>query len=112
MADFEKIQDFVEEKKEAVMENLETETPKGKVKKLVIGGAFAAGAAAGALTTEVIIPGAKKLGRWIGSKFKDKKSKDEPEESEEKEETKDDSDDTTDEKEKKPETSKKHKKKR
>lgn len=110
MADFEKIQDFVEEKKEAVMENLETETPKGKVKKLVIGGAFAAGAAAGALTTEVIIPGAKKLGRWIGSKFKDKKSKDEPEESEEKEETKDDSEETADEK--KQETSKKHKKKR
>ena len=111
MADFEKIQDFVEEKKEEVMENLETETPKGKVKKLVIGGAFAAGAAAGALTTEVIIPGAKKLGRWIGSKFnKDKKSEDKPEESEEKEETKDDSEETTDEK--KPETSKKHKKKR
>lgn len=108
----ERIENFVEEKKEQILENLDTgDGVKGGVKKLVIGGAFAAGAAAGAFTTKVVIPGAKKFGGWVKGKFaKDKKSEDEAEtESKEKEETKDSESDTKDEK---PDNQKHGKKKR
>ena len=109
----EKIGNMVEETKEKVEAlDIEDDSPKGKVKKWVIGAAFAGGAAAGALTCEVIVPGAKKLGGWVKGKFsKNKKTEDEPEEKESKEEKEEtDSEETTDDK--KPETSKKHKKKR
>lgn len=109
----EKMESIVEDTREKVDAlEIDDDTPKGKIKKWMIGAAFASGAAAGALTCEVIIPGAKKLGGWVGSKFsKDKKHKDEPEEKESKEEKEDtDSEETADEK--KPETTKKHGKKK
>ena len=110
----ENFENFVEEKKEEVMNSLNTEDGvKGGIKKLAIGGAFAAGAAAGAFTTKVVIPGAKKFGGWVKGKFtKDKKKTEDAEtESEEKEEN-NDSDKSETKDEKKPENNQKHGKKK
>ena len=47
--------------------------------KLVKGGIFAAGAAAGALTTKVVIPAGKKAFGWVKGKFTKKKKSEEEE---------------------------------
>lgn len=71
-------------------DNTEEATQQSGPSKLVIGGIFAAGAAAGAVTTKLVIPGCKKLGRKLAKAFKDdeedekeKKTSDEDETEEE-----------------------------
>ena len=55
--------------------------------KLLIGGIFAAGAAAGAVTTKLVIPGCKKLGKKIAKVFKDDDEKEEEKKTNDEDET-------------------------